>query len=70
MGERWLRFLKGVIDCEDLPLNISRETLQDNPYLFKIKNAVVGKLLEATLGDGGTTIRVFTTNGGVKIQRG
>ena len=41
----YLRFVRGVLESDDLPLNISRETLQDNPYLFKIKNAVVGKLL-------------------------
>ena len=41
----WLRFLRGVIDSEDLPLNISRETLQYNPTIEKIKNAVARKIL-------------------------
>lgn len=41
----WLRFLRGVIDSEDLPLNISRETLQNNPLLGKIRDAVTNKLL-------------------------
>lgn len=41
----YLRFLKGVIDSEDLPLNISREMLQHNPVLAKIKKAVTNKVL-------------------------
>ncbi|MBN1482518.1 molecular chaperone HtpG [candidate division KSB1 bacterium] len=41
----YLRFIRGVLESDDLPLNISRETLQDNPYMIKIKNTVVGKLL-------------------------
>lgn len=41
----YLRFLRGVIDSEDLPLNISRETLQDNPLLRKIREGVTSKVL-------------------------
>jgi molecular chaperone HtpG len=41
----YLRFLRGVVDSEDLPLNISRETLQHNPLLSKIKDAVTKKIL-------------------------
>lgn len=41
----YLRFLRGVVDSEDLPLNISRETLQHNPMLEKIKEALTKKFL-------------------------
>lgn len=42
---KYLRFLRGVLESDDLPLNISRETLQENAYMIKIKNAVVSKML-------------------------
>jgi len=41
----YLRFLRGVIDSKDLPLNVSREILQSNPVMSKIKNASVKKVL-------------------------
>lgn len=42
---RWLRFLRGVVDSEDLPLNISREMLQNNPVLARIKTALCKRVL-------------------------
>ena len=41
----YLRFLRGVVDSEDLPLNISREMLQHNPMLAKIRSGIVRRVL-------------------------
>jgi molecular chaperone HtpG len=41
----WLRFVRGVIDSEDLPLNISRESLQFNPIISKIRTSVTKRIL-------------------------
>jgi molecular chaperone HtpG len=41
----YLRFLQGIVDSEDLPLNISREMLQHNPLLAKIRSALVKRSL-------------------------
>ncbi|PLX36605.1 MAG: molecular chaperone HtpG [Hyphomicrobiales bacterium] len=41
----WLRFVRGVIDSDDLPLNLSRELLQDNPILDSIRKGVTNRVL-------------------------
>ncbi len=41
----WLRFVSGVVDTEDLPLNVSRETLQTTPVLARIRRALIGRVL-------------------------
>jgi molecular chaperone HtpG len=41
----YLRFIRGVVDSEDLPLNISREMLQNNPQLMQIRKAVTSRVV-------------------------
>src|SRR5437868_10964406 len=49
----YLRFIRGVVDSEDLPLNISREMLQNNPQLAQIRKAVTTRVISEleVLGD-------------------
>ncbi|AFQ43614.1 molecular chaperone HtpG [Desulfosporosinus meridiei] len=42
----WLRFLRGVIDSEELPLNISRETMQDSALISKLNKVVTSRFLK------------------------
>jgi len=42
----WLRFLKGVVDSEDLPLNISRETMQDKALVEKLNRVITKRFLK------------------------
>lgn len=42
----WLRFLKGVVDSEDLPLNISRQALQDNSLVAKLRKVITKRFLK------------------------
>jgi molecular chaperone HtpG len=41
----YLRFIRGVVDSEDLPLNISREMLQNNPQVAQMRKALTGRVL-------------------------
>ena len=63
----WLRFLKGVVDSEDLPLNISRETMQDSALLKKLNRALTGKFLrfltETSEKDPETFGKIYAAHG-------
>ena len=65
----WLRFVRGVVDSEDLPLNISREMLQNNPQVTQIRNGLVGRVLgelENTAGkDAETYAKIWNAFGPV-----
>ncbi len=41
----WLRFMRGVVDSEDLPLNISREMLQNNPQVVQMRKALTSRVV-------------------------
>ncbi|WP_309497560.1 molecular chaperone HtpG [Sulfurovum sp.] len=56
----YLRFVKGIIDSEDLPLNVSRELLQDNKVMANIKQASVKKILGAIKKLSGDDADTFT----------
>ena len=42
---QYLRFLRGVVDTEDLPLNVSRDTVQNNPLLARLRQSLAGRVL-------------------------
>ncbi|MGL4424023.1 MAG: molecular chaperone HtpG, partial [Gemmataceae bacterium] len=55
----YLRFVKGVVDCPDLPLNVSRELLQRNPHLETIQKNVVRNILSGLDGLRNTQPEAF-----------
>ncbi len=63
----WLRFLKGVVDSEDLPLNISRQSLQDNALVVKLRKVltkrVIKFLAEEAERDSGKYLEFWKTFG-------
>ena len=69
----YLRFLRGIVDSQDLPLNISRETLQDNPLLSKIKDSLVKRVLSELKKKGETdeeAYKLFWKNFGPVLKEG
>lgn len=69
----WLRFVRGVIDSQDLPLNISRESLQYNPLLPKIRAGVAKKILsdlDKLSRDDETGFHAFWGQFGAVIKEG
>ena len=56
----YLRFVRGIIDSEDMPLNLSREMLQDNPQVAAIRKAVTKKVLNELKKCSETNAENFT----------
>ena len=46
----YLRFVRGVVDCDDLPLNVARESLQNNPVVVKIRQTLTRRVLSCIEG--------------------
>ena len=46
----YLRFVRGVVDCDDLPLNVARESLQNNPVVAKIRQTLTRRVLSCIEG--------------------
>lgn len=65
----YLRFVKGVVDSSDLPLNVSREMLQQNPELVSMRNALTRRVLDMlskmASGDGDDYLTVWREFGQV-----
>ncbi|MCL2457740.1 MAG: molecular chaperone HtpG [Desulfobulbus sp.] len=69
----WLRFLKGVVDSEDLPLNISRQSLQDNALMIKLRKVLtkrVIKFLAEEADRSADTYHEFWKTFGIFIKEG
>ena len=70
---RYLRFMRGVVDSSDLPLNVSRELLQDSPLLKKIRATVVKRsldLIEKLAKEGGESWTQFWNAFGGILKEG
>jgi molecular chaperone HtpG len=69
----WLRFMRGVIDSEDLPLNVSREMLQSNPVVARIRGQVVKRVvgeLQKKAKDAPEDYAKFWENFGAVLKEG
>ncbi len=65
----WLRFVRGVVDSEDLPLNLSREMLQSNPLIDAIRKGLTGRILteleKLAESDDATFLKIWDAFGAV-----
>lgn len=70
---QYLRFLRGIVDSDDLPLNISRETVQNSPVLQKIRKAITKRVLselEKKATKDPEAFAVFWQNFGAVLKEG
>lgn len=73
IAPEWMRFVRGVIDSEELPLNISRETLQDSALIAKLNKVVTGRFLrflEEQAQEDPETYKEFWGKFGMFIKEG
>ena len=68
----WLRFMRGIVDSEDLPLNVSREMLQDNPMLAHMKRGITNRVLGdlVKFGNDKDAYAKFWNNFGAVLKEG
>jgi molecular chaperone HtpG len=69
----WLRFLKGVVDSEDLPLNISRQALQDSALVAKLKQVLTKRFLKflgEQAGENEEKYNKFFADFGIYLKEG
>jgi molecular chaperone HtpG len=68
----WLSFVVGIVDTEDLPLNVSREILQTTPVIEKIRKALVNRVLSElkTRAKEAEDFKSFQENFGVVLKEG
>lgn len=68
----YLRFISGLVDTNDLPLNVSRELLQDSAVVHKLKKALIRRALDmiADLAKDADKYRVFWANFGAVLEEG
>ena len=69
----YFRFIRGVVDSEDLPLNISRETMQDSALVAKLRRVLTGRLIKFLAEEAKSDAekyREFFSNFGVFLKEG
>ena len=69
----YLRFVRGVVDCDDLPLNVARESLQNNPVVARIRQTLVRRilsLLENTANNRPDDYLEFWSSCGMVLKEG
>ncbi|ORX58547.1 heat shock protein Hsp90 [Piromyces finnis] len=69
----WLRFVRGVVDSEDIPLNVSREMLQDNALIARLRNVLTTRVIKWLLDESKRDpekYKLFASNFGNFLKEG